>query len=354
MKRHISLLLLTLFFTLPSVGSGLACSTFVLKSNNLQVFGRNYDWGIGDALLIVNKRGCAKRSVGRPNEKGVKATWTARYGSITFNQYGRELPTGGMNEAGLVVEAMALSETRYPDRDERPYIGTALQWRQYLLDTCATVAEVIAVDRKTRISNKPTGPGVHVFVLDKQGDCALIEFLDGRMQVHSGADLPVAVATNDTYANSLKHLRKGRAPVFDEGNSIARFITAAEKNRNCQAQTIGEMVAFAFDTLAAVASGRTQWRIVYDNQRMQVHFRTRANPQIRHIDLTQWDFSQDTPVKILDANADLSGEVTHGFVDYTYVANRKLIGRTYAAYGVPVERMDAIAKFPETFYCPSQ
>ena len=54
------------------------------------------------------------------------ATWTAQYGSITFNQYGRELPTGGINEAGLVVESMALSEARYPEPDHRPYIGAAL------------------------------------------------------------------------------------------------------------------------------------------------------------------------------------------------------------------------------------
>jgi choloylglycine hydrolase len=26
--------------------------------------------------------------------------WTSRYGSITFNQYGREFPSGGINEKG--------------------------------------------------------------------------------------------------------------------------------------------------------------------------------------------------------------------------------------------------------------
>jgi penicillin V acylase-like amidase (Ntn superfamily) len=41
------------------------------------------------------------------------AKWVSRYGSVTFNQYGCENPTGGMNEAGLVVEQMWLDESAY-------------------------------------------------------------------------------------------------------------------------------------------------------------------------------------------------------------------------------------------------
>jgi choloylglycine hydrolase len=352
MPRRPLLLLLTLLITLVLNRSGLACTTFVLESEGLQMLGRNYDWDMGEALLMVNKRGCRKRSVVRQGEKGVKATWTARYGSLTFNQFGRELPTGGMNEAGLVVEAMALSETRYPERDQRPYIGTAHQWRQYLLDTCATVAEVVAADKKVRISDKQTGPGIHVLVLDQKGHSALIEFLDGHMRVHRGSDLPVATATNDTYGRSLRYLSKDRAPLFDAGDSIARFITAAKRTRSCRAQTEEEMVSYAFKTLDAVSSGRTQWRIVYDNQNMQVHFRTRANSRLRWIDLSRLNFSRDTPVKIMDINADLAGDVTAAFTDYTYEANRKLIGQTYAPYGLSADRIDAAAKFPEVFECP--
>jgi choloylglycine hydrolase len=350
-----SLLLVVLFLTMQLTDSGWACSTFVLKNDDRQVFGRNYDWNLDDALLVVNKRGCSKRSIIKPDEKGEKAIWTASYGSITFNQYGRELPMGGMNEAGLVVEAMALSETRYPDPDDRPYVGSASQWRQYLLDTCATVAEVIATDRNIRISNQVTGPGIHVLVLDKNGDRAAIEFLNGRMKVYTGRDLPVAVLTNDTYAESLQCLKDNRPPLFDAYSSITRFITAAKRNQSCQAKTTNELVTFAFDTLAAVASGRTQWRIVYDNKNMVVYFRTRANHKIRHINVSKFDFFPATPVKILDVNADLSGEVTENFSDYTYNANRDLIGRAYRKTSflsqIPDERLDAIARFPERFEC---
>ena len=348
-------LALVLLLSMQFTGNGWACTTFVLGRGDRQVFGRNYDWGLDDALLVVNKRGCRKRSINRPYEIGERATWIAKYGSVTFNQYGRELPTGGMNEAGLVVETMALSKTRYPEPDGRPYLGSASQWRQYLLDTCATVAEVIATDTNIRISNEALGPGIHVLILDNTGDCAAIEFLGGRMKVHRGRHLPIAVLTNDTYAESLQYLRDNRLPLFDAYDSITRFTLAAKMNRNCEANTADELVKFAFNTLAAVSSGRTQWRIVYDNKDMMVYFRTRANEKMRHINVSDFDFSPHSPVKILDVNADLSGNVTNEFSDYTYNANRELIGRSYRKTSflskIPNERLDAIAQFPERFEC---
>lgn len=349
---YITIVLLVLI----STGSGWACSTFVLKSGPLQLFGRNYDWYLDDALVMVNKRGCRKTSTNKSDDNGEKAKWTAKYGSVTFNQYGRELPMGGINEAGLVVEAMALSATRYPEPDSRPYMGSASQWRQYLLDTCATVAEVISTDGKIRISNKALGPGTHVLVLDKTGDSAAVEFLNGRMQVHTGKDLPVAVLTNDTYARSLRYLRDNSRPIFDAHGSVDRFITVARRNQGCGAKTTDQLVEFAFGTLAAVASVRTQWRIVYNNKDMQVQFRTRANHKLRYINLSKLDFSPATPVMILDMNADLSGDVTGQFSDYTHKANRNLIGRAYRQTSflsrIPDERLDAIAMFPERYKCP--
>lgn len=122
---------------------------------------------------------------------------------------------GGMKEVGLVVEAMALSDTCYPEPDGRPYMGSASQWKQCLLDTCASVAEVVASDRKVRISKKSMGPGTHVLVLDQSGASAAIEFLNGRMIIHTGNDLPVAVLTNDTCAESLQRLQDDDVPFFD-------------------------------------------------------------------------------------------------------------------------------------------
>ena len=114
MKKCISTLACFVVFTFLAPLKGQTCTTFCLDHGDRPVFGRNYDWTVEDGLVIINKRGVTKAStLGR-------LAWTSKYGSATFNQYGREFPIGGMNEAGLVVESMVLLETEYPLPDTRP------------------------------------------------------------------------------------------------------------------------------------------------------------------------------------------------------------------------------------------
>ena len=82
------------------------CTTFFIQRNGQMVFGRNYDWITGNGMICTNHRGLYKTSF--PNSDGKTISWQSLYGSITFNQYGKEFPTGGMNEKGLVVELMWL------------------------------------------------------------------------------------------------------------------------------------------------------------------------------------------------------------------------------------------------------
>ena len=338
-----------------SADEGHACTTFVLGDKNRQVFGRNYDWDVEDALVIINKRGMSKSGYPNPTEKGTPATWTSKYGSVTFNQYGRELPTGGMNEAGLIVETMALSEARYPRPDKRPYLGSALQWRQYLLDNYARVSEVIASDARVRISPRRTGLGIHVLVSDRSGDCATIEFLNGEMVVHTGSQLPIRALTNDTYANSIYYWQKGKAPVLDPGQSIGRFIQAADMLQHYDADKEKAPSTYAFKILDAVSARRTVWRIVYDNVNMKIFFRTRANPIMRTIDVTRLDFACRTPVQIIDINTQLSGEITDHFEDYTRQKNRRLIENSFRKTSFLRNYTDVafnrVADFPDSMTC---
>src|SRR6185503_11458637 len=132
--------LAVLFITCLTINHCLACTTFCLISKHNILFGRNYDFSVGDGLIFINKRGVAKEATMQEGPNPVK--WVSKFGSVTFNQFGRENPTGGMNEMGMVVEEMWLDETEYPKADSRPTIDTQ-QWIQYLLDTSATTAEAI-------------------------------------------------------------------------------------------------------------------------------------------------------------------------------------------------------------------
>src|SRR5206468_3031917 len=179
-----------------------ACTTFCLVGKGEVLFGRNYDWTIGDALVLVNKRGVAKTATIIDSDNGAK--WISKYGSVTFNQYGRENPTGGMNEAGLVVEVMWLAETEYPKEDARPTVGSQ-EWVQYQLDTSATVREAIRNARRVRIASVVK---IHYLISDRAGNAATFEFLNGRLVIHTGARLAVSTLTNDTYEKSLSYARR--------------------------------------------------------------------------------------------------------------------------------------------------
>ncbi|MCD4733203.1 hypothetical protein K8R78_03070, partial [bacterium] len=92
-----------------------ACSTFLLANDEEIIFGRSYDFEVGDGMLVTNKYGVSKSAFMPYSD--VAATWVSRYGSLTFNQFGRETPQGGINDAGLVVELMWLEETTYSEAD---------------------------------------------------------------------------------------------------------------------------------------------------------------------------------------------------------------------------------------------
>ncbi|HEX8355939.1 MAG TPA: linear amide C-N hydrolase, partial [Segetibacter sp.] len=180
MKQLMCLLFATAIF---SVRSSTACTTFFLQKNGQYVFGKNYDWMSGTGMVNTNLKGLFKSSL--PLEGGNVLSWTSKYGSTTFNQYGKEFPNGGMNETGLVVELMWLSESEYPEKDNRPGFSV-LQWIQYQLDNCSTVGEVVATDKIIRITS--TGTPQHYLVADSKGNVATIELINGKMVVHRGGD----------------------------------------------------------------------------------------------------------------------------------------------------------------------
>lgn len=328
-----------------------ACTTFCLKNKGEVLFGKNYDWMIGDGMIFVNKRGVSKEGTDRTNA----AKWVSKYGSVTFNQYGRENPSGGINEAGLVIELMWLDDTQYPKADARPAVDV-LEWIQFNLDSYASVDEVINNGEITRIASDVK---LHYLLNDKGGNTATIEFLDGKFVARTGSTLPVSALTNDTYDKSLVFAKKTDTAKAQGPGSLERFTRAAEKTRDFDKKVSASekgAVDYAFEVLANVAQpGYTQWSIVYDQKRGRVHFRTMQRPQIKTIDTRSFDYSCGSAVKMLDINAKESGDVTGVFKDYTQTANRDLIERSFKGTpflkSVPSSVLQLLASYPEKFPC---
>lgn len=339
---------------LASIGSAAACTTFNLSGGEVNIFGRNYDWSVGDGAVIVNKRGFMKTAMKVKDEAGTPARWKSKYGSITFNQYGREFPQGGMNEAGLVVEIMAVPSGQYPSPDSRPYVGKA-QYRQYLLDCFSTVKEVIESDGLIRVSATGKGPMTHLLVSDRTGASAVIEFIEGKRVAYTGSSMPVRALSNTLYADSLAYWQANKVPAVDTLLSVTRFIQAADSVSSFDAKAVKAPVDHAFDILSEVAQGdKTKWSIVYDIKNLQVFFHTSSNPQKRIIDLKKTDFSCKSPVKMVNIDAG-SGNIADNFKTYTLQANRRLIGEAFEKTdflkGFPAQIIDAIAAYPDSAKC---
>ena len=325
-----------------------ACTTIVLRDGKKIVVGSNLDYVVTDGLVFINQRGMTRRAVGDPAVHSV--TWVSRYGNVTFNLAARDLPDFGINEAGLVIGTMELIGTRYPEADDRNSMNIA-SWIQYQLDTSANVRDVIASDLDVRISESSPN---HFLVADRSGDAATIEFLDGRMVVHTGDQLPVAALTNSTYEDSLrsiegKHFRSwlwwpwglpwGRA-------SLDRFEVAAGRVQEFQASPRKDAVDYAFDTLRSVSQGGatpTRWTVVYEMtpEATRVYFRTYKSSEIKTVDFAGLDFSCSGSATWLDINRQEGGDVTTSFQPYSYERNLELVRTTF-------HQIDYLSNLPDS------
>jgi choloylglycine hydrolase len=351
-SSYFVILLVSLFLTTAAK----PCTTFVLKDKNDSiVFGRNFDFPTGMGHVIINKRNQIKTAFIRPPE--IPFTWTSKFGSITFNQNGREFPYGGMNEAGLVVEQMWLQEVQYPPQDDRHGL-TELQWIQYQLDCSATVADVIESNQNLRISFTSVAT-LHFLVADQTGDAATIEYLDGKMVVHHGADLPYAVLANCPYEVSIDYLQNRDANTEKAytdwiENSSGRFTTAAHMIDEWDEAETG-IVNYAFNILDAVAQkNSTQWSIVYDISSQSIVWKTSINQEIRALQLEHFDFSCGSADLYIDI--DQTPTTYDSFQVFSFNANYELIDGVCNAVeflknSVPPEVRIAIAHYPESIIC---
>ena len=357
-KRTISgalLILICLCVFSPGVNG---CTTFFIADGNRMVFGRNYDWHTGVGYVMVNKRNVVKKALNFFDPTQVPAEWISLYGSVTFNQYGREYPMGGMNEAGLVVEVMWLAGTRFPDTDDRPSLGE-LPWVQYQLDTSRSVEEVLESDGRIRIS-ADSAP-IHFLVSDASGRSAAVEFLNGKMVAATGEILPYSVLANDTYADSLRYLKKhegfgGMLDIPDTERSLDRFARACSGVAAYMGEKNSDPVDYAFGILDDVRQVQgTMWSIVYDVGNRAVFFKTKTKPALKSLVFSDFDFACGTPVRMINMNTDRTGDLSPHFVSYSMETNRTLIGLSFGSTDflkdTPPEALDELARYPESLPC---
>ena len=326
-----------------------ACTSFVLKANKTLLFGSNYDNGIWPGLLYVNKKN-VKKTGWEPGTTGDIAEWVSEYGSVTFNTAGYQLAWAGMNEKGLVMSTMVLGETKNPEPDERPPLASPL-WMQCIFDTCATVDELIATDKIVRIKDTVD----HYLVCDAGGDAAVIEFLDGKMVVHRQDSLPIKALANRVYSECVSELKAGNPKNINRSKirmaQIDKKLLAFNPNGKLPP------AAYAFEILDEVSSPPyTRWSLVFDIQNRTIHFKTYANRNERHIDLKKIDYGCETPAMMMDAHADLKGDITDSFeeIDQEYSLNHFIRFLKESEIEMPEEQVKTLFNLFVNFPCASQ
>ncbi len=356
--KNISLLSVLTFYSLFFLSfDTTACTTFCLQDGDRVVFGRNFDFQVGYGHLLVNKRNMRKSALIRPPEKAFE--WTSRFGSVTFNQNGREFPYGGINERGLVIEQMALNESEYPEIDDR-FGLTELQWIQYQLDNSASVEEVIASEEILRVSPQSVAK-LHFLVADKLGNVATIEFIGGKMIVHTAGSLPVPALANDTYGNSMQYLENfsgfgGTKEIPVSTAPLDRFVNAAA---GLEEYSEGDIINYSFEILDRLRQedSSTHWSIVYDLSNLEIHYQTQKNPEIRKLSLAEIDFDCSSPAQFIDIDeAPIAGKLQ--LKAFSPETNESLINRVWSEVDflspMPVEIRKVYADYPGTIKCVPQ
>ncbi len=328
------------------------CSSVVLDNAGGAILATNLD-GIEHVPVMIysNRRGLMKTGF-NPSTTGDYAEWTAKYASISFSLIGYQHVWAGMNERGLAFSTMGLRETVNPPPDHRPPLNW--MWYQYILDTCETIADVVATESQVRNYTVD-----HHLLVDRFGDVAVIEFLNGRMVVHTGPDLCVAALTNTLYTVSCDtwEMRRESGMYSDLGGSLQRFCRGSDRVVGFTPRATEDAVAYAFDILYEMyypnLLGVTEWSIVFDTQNLRIYFKTQQTPELRWVDLGAFRLDCSEPALMLDIDVESQGDVSWAFTPYDSDRNRAFREAYWEQWGLQDNSAETTRQLEhiESFLC---
>jgi len=281
-----------------------------------------YREGITWYELIADPPDYAKSIISFEEKPFPKISWISKYGSVTFNSEGLDFPDGGMNEKGLAIFEMSLGNTQYKNDKSNPTLFMPL-WIQYQLDNSTTLDEVIRNAGDINLQ----GWSWHYFVTDADGNCAIIEFLKGEVIIHKNEDVTYPVLCNTQYSRELERLKNyqgfgGEKKIRKLLPKAPRFVRAAKLLKEFDISTHVSPRDYALELLKEIKiKGWNKWSILVDVNNMTIYFHTNRNRKLRYFSFNNFDFSDEKPARLLDIHADLSGDVTPDFIDYTYERN---------------------------------
>jgi choloylglycine hydrolase len=348
------------------------CTTFIVQNDHSMLLGQNYDFYYGHGLIVVGNRDVQKeafKTIKSSYDAGKGLKWTVNYGSVTFTQFGRELPMSGMNEKGLVVAMMYHDEGEFPREDDRLTLNE-LQWIQYQLDQYATVEEVILHLNEIRLEKVMYV--LHYSVADAEGNAVLIEFIEGKAQVIR--DEKYFALSNSSFKSSKRYAKQFMETPISELSKVVtshdRFTLAYRHVERIntiltEAPIPVEEAFFVLKDLsvspspdstwdwigAKTPTTLTYWSIVFDLKKLSIYYKDYHNNKIRTIDLNSFNFAKTEPTLCLRIDNQLEGGINSTFVPYTTHENKRIIELSYKPISdiFPIEEQLKLAVHPDKF-----
>lgn len=316
------------------------CTRIVyLSSDDLVITGRSMDWkhDIATSLWVF------PRGMRRDGRAGANSlAWTSRFGSVIASGFDIST-TDGINEKGLTAQLLWFAESVYPQAGaDDPHLSLAL-WAQYVLDTCASVHEVVALLRDSPCVVITSGvPGedrlatLHLSVSDASGDSAIFEYIDGKLVIHHGRQFQVMTNSprfEEQIALSSYWKQIGGTTMLPGTNRSADrfvrasfYISALPKYTNPKVAVAGVFsvirnvsVPLGITTENEPNISSTRWRTVADQKHLLYFFESATTPNVFWVDLKRLDFTETSGVvKSLalgeHQNVTYCGEVSDRFI----------------------------------------
>ena len=269
------------------------------------------------------------RGVRRDDGVRGELTWVSKYGSVVATAFDM-ISVDGMNEAGLAGHVLWLAESDYGVVDpDRPAVSQAV-WLQFFLDSFATVAEAVAwIDANqvqvVQLTDPASGevPAIHLALDDATGDSAIIEYIDGALDVHHSREYTV-MTNSPKFEEQLRLLGEvdgfgGDKPLPGTTVATDRFARAAYYvGRLPQPQSPLEAIASMFSVIRNAAqpfripdpgkpdASQTIWQVVADLTTRRYVFESTTRPNIVWVDLDDLDFTDGAPQLVLDLGSRLA------------------------------------------------
>lgn len=297
-----------------------ACTRLVyLGKDKTTLTARSMDW----KYEMPTKLWILPRGMERNGEAGPESlTWKSKYGSVVAVSMDAGT-SDGMNEKGLVANALWLKESTYPSYKKGDHPISLSLWTQYMLDNFATVDELVqTLAAQPLVVLSALMPGldqsanIHLAISDASGDSAIIEYVDGIQVIYHSNEYQV-LTNSPTYANQLAinsywknvgalNMLPGTNKSSDRFARASFYVNAIPQDlKDFSAVTAvssvirNASVPVGISTVNEPEIASTRWRTISDQKELIYYFDSVQSPNMINVDLKKIDFAT-SHVKKLD------------------------------------------------------